>query len=147
MVVRFKGSALKQGKPYEYIMRFALGGLTAVIAGLVADVWGPEAGGLMLAFPAIFCASATLIEKHERERKAAHGLRGEKRGTGAAALDAAGAGLGSFALAAFGIACWELADRSPLLCLSAGSVIWLVVAVALWRLRRELRKSYRAGRT
>ena len=37
--------------------------------GLVANVWGPAWGGLFLAFPAIFCASATLIEKHEREEK------------------------------------------------------------------------------
>jgi hypothetical protein len=69
MVVHFKFSALKQGRPHEYVVRFALGGLLTVVAGLVADGAGPEAGGLMLAFPAIFCASATLIEKHERERK------------------------------------------------------------------------------
>jgi hypothetical protein len=69
MVVHFKFSALEQGRPYEYVVRFALGGLATVVAGLVADWAGPEAGGLMLAFPAIFCASATLIEKHERERK------------------------------------------------------------------------------
>jgi len=61
MVVHFKFSALKQGRPYEYVVRFALGGLATVVAGLVADGAGPEAGGLMLAFPAIFCASATLI--------------------------------------------------------------------------------------
>src|SRR3954462_3259449 len=95
MVVHFKFSALLQGRPYEYVVRFALGGLATVVAGLVADGAGPEAGGLMLAFPAIFCASATLIEKHERERKQQKGLRGEQRGKGAAALDAAGAGWGS----------------------------------------------------
>jgi hypothetical protein len=145
MVVRFKWSALKQGKPYEYVVRFALGGLTTVIAGLVADWWGPEAGGLMLAFPAIFFASATLIEKHERQRKAAKGLRGEKRGKDAAALDAAGAGLGSFGLAAFGLACWALAPTSAFLCLGAGSVIWFMVAVMLWRLRRELRVTHNTG--
>jgi hypothetical protein len=76
MIVRAKFSALKQGHWYEYLVRFALGGLATLVAGLVADIWGPAAGGLFLAFPAIFCASATLIEKHERERK-------EKRGCGA----------------------------------------------------------------
>jgi Protein of unknown function (DUF3147) len=68
MVVHFKLSALKQRRPYEYLVRFALGRLATVVAGLIADWTGPEAGGLMLAFPAIFCSSATLIEKHERER-------------------------------------------------------------------------------
>jgi uncharacterized protein DUF3147 len=67
MIVRAKVSALKQGHWYEYLVRFGLGGLATVVAGLVADTWGPAAGGLFLAFPAIFCASATLIEKHERE--------------------------------------------------------------------------------
>jgi hypothetical protein len=139
MVVRFKWSALKQGKPYEYLIRFALGGLATVIAGLVADWWGPENGGLMLAFPAIFCASATLIESHERKRKAAKGLRGEKRGKGAAALDAAGAGLGSFGLVAFAMVCWGLAEKSPLLSLGLGSLIWFATSVTLWRLRRDMR--------
>ena len=50
-----------------------------------------------MAVPAIFCASATLIEKHERERKEEKGLQGKERGQDAAALDAAGAGLGSVA--------------------------------------------------
>jgi hypothetical protein len=30
MVVHFKFSALKQGRPYEYVVRFALGGLATV---------------------------------------------------------------------------------------------------------------------
>ncbi|MET3153452.1 DUF3147 family protein [Bradyrhizobium diazoefficiens] len=133
MVVHFKFSALKQGRLYEYVVRFALGGLATVVAGLVADGAGPEAGGLMLAFPAIFCASATLIEKHERERKEKNGLRGQRRGKAAAALDAAGAGWGSL-----GLACFALALQ-PALCLAAGSLVWFAVAVLMWRLRRELR--------
>ena len=86
MIVRAKWSALKQGQWYEYLVRFALGGLATVLAGLVADIWGPATGGLFLAFPAIFCASATLIEKHERERKEKKGLQGKERGKDAAAL-------------------------------------------------------------
>jgi uncharacterized protein DUF3147 len=84
------------------VLRFVLGGLATAVAGAVAEFFGPEAGGLFLAFPAIFCASATLIEKHERERKQKLGLSGHRRGTDAAALDSAGAGLGSVGLAAFG---------------------------------------------
>jgi hypothetical protein len=69
MAVRVRWSALKQSRWYEYLLRFVLGGLATVLAGAVAQFFGPEAGGLFLAFPAIFGASATLIEKHERERK------------------------------------------------------------------------------
>lgn len=140
MVVHFRWSTLKEGRPYEYVMRFALGGLATVLAGVVADWAGPEAGGLMLAFPAIFCASATLIEKHERERKAKKGLRGEQRGKSAAALDAAGAGWGSPGLACFALMIWwQARELQPIICLGAASLIWFAVAVSLWRLRRALR--------
>jgi hypothetical protein len=33
MVVRLNFAALKQAKPYEYVVRFTLGGLTTVAAG------------------------------------------------------------------------------------------------------------------
>jgi hypothetical protein len=75
-----------------------------VVAGLIAARFGPVIGGLFLAFPAIFPASATLIEKHVRERKEKAGLRGARRGKEAAALDAAA--LGSFGLTAFGLVIW-----------------------------------------
>jgi hypothetical protein len=48
-------------------------------------------------------ASATLIQKHVRERKEKAGLPGARRGKEAAALDAVGVALGSFGLAAFGL--------------------------------------------
>src|ERR1700740_1070170 len=99
MIIRVKFSTLKQGHWYEYLARFALGGLATVVSGVLADIWGPAAGGLFLAFPAIFCASATLIEKHELQRKEKNHLEGKKLGKDAAALDAAGAGLDSVALA------------------------------------------------
>ena len=65
MVVRFKPSALKQGHWYEYVVRFALGGVATVVAGVVANIWGPAAGGLFLAFmvqpmPNPSCAPAWL---------------------------------------------------------------------------------------
>jgi hypothetical protein len=114
----------------------------AIVAGIIADVSGPAVGGLFLAFPAIFAASATLIDKHERERKAQKGLPGAQRGRGAAALDAAGAGWGSMGLAAFAAVMWWQADRlSPIACLAFASGTWFLVAVAGWRLRRELRSA------
>jgi hypothetical protein len=76
MIVHAKISALNESRWYEYGARFALGGMTTLIAGVIADRFGPETGGLFLAFPAIFCASATLIEAHERKRKKEHGLDG-----------------------------------------------------------------------
>jgi hypothetical protein len=139
MIVRVKFSALKEGHWYEYFVRFVLGGLATVLAGLVANIWGPSAGGLFLAFPAIFCASATLIEKHERERKKKQGLQGKERGKDAAALDAAGAGLGSAALIVFGAVIWGLAKDFAADSLVLATIAWFVVAVLLWRLRRELR--------
>jgi Protein of unknown function (DUF3147) len=69
MIVQLKLSALRETRWYEYLTRFALGGTMTVIAGLIAARFGPIVGGLFLAFPAIFPASATLIEKHVRERR------------------------------------------------------------------------------
>jgi superfamily II helicase len=109
------------------------------MAGAIAAFFGPEAGGLFLAFPAIFGASATLIEKHERERKQKLGLSGDRRGKEAAALDAAGAGLGSIGLAAFGAGVWYLAPTLTFGSLALGSVAWLLVSVFLWQLRRRVR--------
>jgi hypothetical protein len=43
-----------------------------------------------LAFPSIFPASATLIEKHEKEKKEKKGLQETQRGRKAVSIDAAG---------------------------------------------------------
>ena len=136
MVVRFKLSALRQSQPYEYVIRYVLGGFVTVFAGIVADICGPGAGGLMLAFPAIFCASATLVEKHERQRKADKGLRGDARGRQAAALDASGAAWGSVGLAAFGAAIWMLVGSGLMLALIAASFAWCIIPAAMWHVRR-----------
>ncbi len=60
--------------------------------GLIAQHWGPVVGGLFLSFPAILPASATLIERHETEKKKRAGISCRVRGRKAAALDAAGGG-------------------------------------------------------
>jgi hypothetical protein len=138
MIVQANFSALRETRWYEYLIRFALGGMMTVIAGLIAAGFGPIVGGLFLAFPAIFPASATLIEKHARERKEKVGLIGARRGREAAALDAAGATLGSFALAVFALIIWLLIRRAPLLALFFATVAWLAVAVLAWMLRRWL---------
>ena len=67
--IRVDGSALRDSKWSQYALRFLFGGVVTAIAGLVAQHYGPVIAGLLLAFPAIFPASATLIEKHESNRK------------------------------------------------------------------------------
>ena len=140
MIVSAKLSALKEGRWYEYVVRFALGGATTLIAGIISDKWGPETGGLFLAFPAILCASATLVESHERREKRERGLDGRRRGTDAAGLDTAGAALGSIGLAAFAFVIWKLTPGFGMASLALGSIAWLLVSVGLWRLRRDVRR-------
>jgi hypothetical protein len=119
MQITVQFDALKQTKWYEFAIRFLFGGAISVIAGLLAKKFGPSVGGLFLAFPAIFPASATLVEKHERERKERKGLYGSERGRDAAALCAAGAAMGSIGLILFSLFVWKLLPHhSPLLVLS-----------------------------
>jgi hypothetical protein len=139
MIVGFKLSALREIHWYEYAIRFVLGGVMTALAGLIASRFGPMIGGLFLAFPAIFPASATLIEKHVRERKEKAGLAGARRGKEAAALDAEGAMLGSFGLLAFGFVIWRLIKVSPALALGLASLLWITIAVLAWIARRRLR--------
>ena len=84
-LIRFSPSSLREGRWYEYLIRFALGGAVTVFTGLISSRYGPSVGGLFLALPAIFCASATLIEKHEIRRKREAGFAGERRGPRSAA--------------------------------------------------------------
>ena len=131
-------SSLKQTNLREHLVRFVLGGAVTVAAGLIAQQWGPVIGGLFLAFPAIFPASATLVEKHERERKQRQGLHGEKRGIDVAAGDAAGAAMGSVGLSAFAAICWWFLPRySPGLVLAAATLMWSFSAGSIWFLRKR----------
>jgi len=122
----------------EYVLRFLFGGFSTILAGLVARFAGPAIGGLFLAFPAIFCASVTLVERHERERKEQLGFEGRRRGRLAAALEATGAGLGAIGLIVFGAMVWLLAGGGPVAALGAALFGWFVTAMLLWRLRRSI---------
>lgn len=140
MVVKVKLSTLKTVTWRDYALRFALGGLATVATGLIAHFYGPVTGGLFLAFPAIFCASATLIEKHERQRKQRAGLSGARRGQEAAALDASGAALGSFGLLAFGAVVRLLLPVAGTAWSFAGAIAaWVLVSVCLWWAHRFVR--------
>ena len=139
MQVSIRFSALADSHWYEYAIRFVLGGVTTVVAGVIAKYYGPVVGGLFLAFPAIFPASATLVEKHEREKKERLGLQGTRRGREAAALEARGAALGSFGLMSFGALIWQTITINPWLAYLSACVAWLAVSVLLWTLCRNLR--------
>ena len=80
MRIKIDVSALGRTKWHDYAVRFIFGGLITAGAGIVAKEFGPGIGGLFLAFPAIFPASATLIEKHEKQKKEKDGLEGTTRG-------------------------------------------------------------------
>ena len=137
--MRFSPSSLREGRWYEYLIRFGLGGVATVFTGFISGRYGASVGGLFLALPAIFCASATLIEKHEIRRKRAAGLAGRRRGQEAAALDAAGAGLGSVGMLAFAALFSILVEISVAAAFIGASLAWLVVSVGAWFVRRKLR--------
>ncbi|MFT4118140.1 hypothetical protein [Bradyrhizobium sp.] len=141
--IRVSPSSLREGRWYEYVVRFALGGAATVFTGLASSRYGASVGGLFLALPAIFCASATLIEKHEIRRKHEAGLAGERRGREAAALDAAGTALGAFDMLAFAAVFWLLVERSVAGAFAGASLAWLCVSVTAWFIRRKLRVARR----
>ncbi|HEY2514679.1 MAG TPA: DUF3147 family protein [Polyangiaceae bacterium] len=111
---------LKQVRFWEYALRFLVGGAITGITGLVAHAWGPAVGGLFLAFPCILPASLTLVKQHDGRARAVEDARGGR--------------LGSVGLAVFGaLVAWLAPHASPWLVLSAATVAWLVVDVALWQ--------------
>jgi hypothetical protein len=138
-LIGFSPSSLREGRWYEYLIRFALGGGATVFTGLISSRYGASVGGLFLALPAIFCASATLIETHEIRRKREAGLNGRRRGQEAAALDAAGAVLGALGLLAFASVFWLLVESSVTGAFIGASLAWVIVSVAAWYVRRKTR--------
>jgi hypothetical protein len=137
--IHFSLPSLKESRWYEYLIRFVLGGIATVVTGIISTEFGVSVGGLFLALPATLCASATLIEKHEIRRKHEAGLSGERRGQLAAALDAAGAGLGAFGMLSFGAVFWWLVETNVAEAFVAASLTWLAVSVTAWLERRKMR--------
>ncbi|MDQ2947067.1 MAG: DUF3147 family protein [Acidobacteriota bacterium] len=136
MLIKVNVSVLGQTKWHEYGLRFLFGGLVTLVAGLIADHWGPVVGGLFLAFPSIFPASLTLIAKHQEQRKARKGMHGEERGKDAAATDAAGTSMGSIGLLVFaGVIWWGFPRHATWIVLITGTVAWMLVSVLVWMRR------------
>lgn len=135
MAVNF--GSLRETKAHEYIVRFVFGGICTVFAGFMAKRYGPAVGGLFLAFPAIFPASATMIENHEKRRKAERGMSGTIRGRMAASIDASGAALGCVGLAGFATVLWlELTQHNPLIVIVLATLTWALLAYLLWAFRK-----------
>ena len=138
MQIKVDPSALRQTKWHQYAARFLFGGLITAVAGVIAEKYGPAVGGLFLAFPAIFPASATLIEKHEEERKQEYGLDGRERGREAASVDAVGSAMGSIGLFVFALLVWQfLPGHTHWLVLTVATLAWLAVSIAIWQLRKR----------
>jgi len=138
MHIQINLGALKETKWHEYAIRVLFGGLITVATGLIAKKFGPAIGGLFLAFPAIFPASATLVDKHEKEKKQRAGIRKTTRGRQVAGVDAAGAALGSLGLATFAYIIWKLLPVWNVASVFIAAVVaWLCVSCSLWWLRKK----------
>jgi hypothetical protein len=141
-------SALRDAKWQQFALRFLFGGAICVLAGVIADKYGPAAGGLFLAFPAIFPASATLLENEQKEKKEKVGLHGTIRGRKVAGVDAVGASMGAIALGVFAAIVWKLLpDHSAGLVLLGATIIWFAVSVAIWRTRSLMLHSFNRRKT
>jgi hypothetical protein len=138
MKIKANWSAIGQTKWYEYAMRFFFGGLVTVATGMIAKAYGPSIGGLFLAFPAIFPASLSLVDKHTKKKKERVGLNGTNRGRAAAALDAKGSVIGTFGLVAFALVSAHWLRILSWKALPIAVVIWLLVSASIWRLRKGI---------
>jgi hypothetical protein len=141
-------AALGRTKWHEYAIRFVFGGSVTALAGIIAAKYGPALGGLFLACPAIFPASATLIDKHERQRKEKLGLNGTNRGRQAASADAAGSAIGSVGLFIFALVTWKLLPQHNVwMVLTLSTFFWLLTSASLWHLRKRDQKISRSLRS
>jgi hypothetical protein len=139
-------SELKRTKFHEFAIRFFFGGVVTVVAGLIAKQFGPVLGGLFLAFPAIFPASATLLEKHERQKKLRAGIVETTRGKRAAGVDAFGAAQACVGLAAFAVIVWKfLPKTSAPLTLVFATAVWFAVSLTIWITHKTVKLQKHSG--
>ena len=138
MSIRIDWSSSTEITMRQFLLRFVFGGLCTAAAGLIAKFYGPAIGGLFLAFPAIFPAAATLIQSHEKMRKARIGKDGAKRGLDAAALDAFGATLGCLGLIGFAISLWKLVTvMTAARTLGVASASWALISFGAYFVKQH----------
>lgn len=144
MLVKVDASRVSETRWHEFAGRFLLGGLITAFVGIIGHKYGPAVGGLFLAFPAIFPASATLIDKHEKEKKERAGLNGHGRARQLVSVDAAGTAIGSIGLFAFALVIHEtIRDYNTWLVIGGATTVWAGVSVLAWYLRKRTRSSFK----
>jgi hypothetical protein len=137
--VRIDLSTLNQSDWHEIVIRFIGGGLITAAIGVIAREWGPVVGGLFLAFPSIFPAASSLVERHAKDKRSHTGADGVSRARHVAALDAAGATIGSVGLLAFAIVAWQLLPRlNAIAVLALATTAWFAVATLIWWTRKYI---------
>ena|SRR5436305_11137106 len=110
---------LRQLRSRDLAVRFLFGAATSAIAGSIAVVFSPIAGGVFLAFPAILAASLTLIAEEEDRKQARE--------------DARGAAVGAVALGAFAaIGALAFTELAWPLALAAAFAGWVLAALGLY---------------
>ena len=62
--IRFSPSSLKEGRWYEYLIRFVLGGAATVFTGLVSSRYGASVGGN----PLIVAAASARPRRYQSAR-------------------------------------------------------------------------------
>jgi len=135
MRVSLNAAAFRETTAREYALRFIFGGAITAVAGIIANKYGPVVGGLFLAFPAIFPASATLLEAHQKEKRR---FRGSERVRKMVGLDAAGAAYGGLGLFGFAMIAWFfIARHRAWWVLPVATGTWLLISVTVWRTRRS----------
>jgi hypothetical protein len=139
MRLKLRFDSLKETKPREYISRFVFGGVVTVLAGFVAEHYGPVLGGLFLAFPGIFPAGVSLVEKHKIVREKAECKLGIRSARGQASVEATGASAGTLGLLGFAVVLWQgLPDHKFLLVLLTAGVAWIAVSGLFWWTRERM---------
>jgi Protein of unknown function (DUF3147) len=117
---------LREVRPRDYVIRFALGAVISVGAAILGQVIGHRFAGAFLAFPAILPASLTLIQAEDGTRQADR-----------AAIGAVLGGAGLVIFAAVGEATFGRLE--PFLALGLAALSWIVAAFALYGLLAFLR--------
>jgi hypothetical protein len=139
MRLKLRFDSLRQTKPMEYVSRFLFGSLVTVLAGFVADHFGPVIGGLFLAFPGIFPAGVSLVEKHKTLREKAEGKLGTRSARGQASVEAAGASVGTLGLTGFAVVLWQgLPTHNFLSVVLMAGGTWIAVSWLFWWTRERI---------